>query len=121
MRVLSKVCQEFQNGIDNLRLVENLLPLAEAAAAAENPDLSGRATTLFDEWLPLVPGLSLASTASTVRRLCKLGRHDAALEAVEELESLGKRWDGGLDPWLPELAGKLRQQIAVARGEPGNG
>ena len=53
---LASACRHLDDGQQNLRLAENLLPLAEAAAAVGDADLLQRALARFQDLLPLVPG-----------------------------------------------------------------
>jgi SIR2-like protein len=116
LSALGSACRNLDDGQHSLRLAENLLPLAEAAAAAGDADALGRAVGRFDELLPLVPGLALAQTASKVRLLCAFGQPAEAREAVAALVSLGERWNGSMSPWLPSLAERLERRIAALEG-----
>ena len=114
LSALDSACRHWEDGQHGLRLAETLLPLSEAAAAAGNADVLGRAVSRFEQLLPLVPGMALPHAASRVRLLCSLGEFDDARAVVRDLVGFGERWDG--HPWVPALADRLEQQIAAAAG-----
>ncbi len=112
LSALDSVCRHSADGQHALRLAETLLPLAEAAAAAGNGDAMVQAFADLDTLLPLVPGMALPYAASRVRVLCRIGELELARSVVRDLVTFGERWD---HPWVPALAERLDQQIAVAQ------
>lgn len=115
LRALDSACRHWEAARHDLRLAETLLRLSEAAVAAGNAEVLGRAVARVEELLPLVPGLALPHAASRVRVLCALGQFDDARAVVRDLVGFGERWDG--HPWVPALADRLEQQIAAASGQ----
>ena len=114
LAALASACRHYDDGQQNLRLLETLLPLAEAAAAVGRADVLKQSMERIDALLPLVPGMALPYAASRVRLFCGIGALDEARSAVDDLVALGARWGG--HPWVPDLATRLAQRIADASG-----
>jgi len=111
-QALNSACGHFQKSGQNLRLMEALLPLGEAAALLGDQEVLQRVSAGFDDLLPLVPGMALPQTSSRVRLLCAAGAFDLARNSVANLRALGESWNEII--WIPELADRLDSAIAAA-------
>ena len=117
LSALASACQHYEAGHHNLRVAETLLPLSEAAAAAGNADVLGRAAARFDELAPLVPGMALPHAASRVRLLCALeeGLSRRLIHPGSWSRSASARGGRG-SPWVPGLADRLERGLTAAEG-----
>ena len=115
LRALLSACRHQEKSQHYLRLAENSLPLAEAAAAANDGETHNRSIGCFEWLLPLMPGLGMQYAASRVRLLRSVGAVDEARQVVVDLRDLGRSWR--MHPWAAALADRL--EAAIGRSAPG--